>query len=142
MEYSKYLLRGIPKDNWVQDGIITSAAFQFDDNHMKDEWMAQSICWEDDDSVCSVMFQQRKKENNDLQFKAGIARLPRESIHYINRLNILKGIISYDREPLEDNPYHGNLLLNVISSKTQRRMISVQLASHILDFVPRPEETH
>lgn len=140
MEYSEYLLRGIPTDDWVQDGIITAAAFQFNDSHMKNGWMAQSVCWEDDDSVCSCMFQQKKPGNDYFQFNAGIARLHRESIHYINRLNMLRDIISYDREPLEDNPYHGNLLLSVQSNRTQRRMISVQLASHIKEYIPRPEE--
>jgi len=135
MEYSENVLRGIRRDDWVQDGLVTTAAFQFDTAHLKDRWMIQSICWEDDDSVCSIMFQQKK--NDEIHFEAGIARLPRASIDYINRLYSLKGMVSYEREPLEDNPYHGNLMLSIESNKTQRRWAQVQLASHVVEFIPR-----
>lgn len=124
---------------WVSDGIVTAAAFQFDESpkHVKNGWMAQSIWWEDHETVVDIMFQHKK--DNEFQFKVGVARMPRESLHYLNRLMALKNIISYDREPTNDIPYHGNLLLSVKSKSAQRKLAAANFASHVSDFIPRPE---
>ncbi len=124
-------------NGWLLEGFVSAAAFQFDEKseHIKDGHMAQSICWEDDESVVSTMFQQKK--DDEFQFKVGIARVPRESIDHINRLMPIRELISYDREPLDDNLHHGNLLVNTKSSNTQRKLVSIQIAMHVSELIPR-----
>lgn len=141
MEYSENVLRGLSTSEWIDDGLVSTAAFQFkdDDPHVKNGWATQSVCWEDDDSVVKMMLQQKKEEH--FQFRAGIARLKRESIDDINRRPAFRSlafgtIVSYEREPLEDNPYHGNLLLNTKSNRMQKRLVMASLALDAT-FIPR-----
>jgi len=136
-DYSDNLLRGLSADDWVSDGLVTAAAFQikFEPPFLRNGHAAQSICWEDDASVIDLMLQQKREDH--FQFKAGIARLPRESIERIRRLPAFIGILSYDRDGLPDNPYHGNLLVSSGSNKTQRKLLPGVIAAHVSDFIPR-----
>lgn len=137
ISYSDNLLRGLSADDWISDGLVTAAAFQikFEAPFLKDGHAAQSICWEDDDSVINLMLQQKREDH--FQFKTGIARLPRGSIERIMRLPAFAGILSYERDRLPDNPYHGNLLVSPGSNKTQRKLLPGVIAAHVLDFIPR-----
>ncbi|MBA7692371.1 hypothetical protein ES703_100938 [subsurface metagenome] len=137
MDYSDNLLRGISVDEWICDDLVTAAAFQikFEEPFLRNGCAAQSICWEDDASVIEVMLQQKK--DGHFQFRAGIARLQREAIDRIIKQPSFSGILSYDREPLDNNPYHGNVLISPASSKTQRRLLPAVIASNVLDIIYR-----
>jgi len=137
MTYPINFLRGISSKDWAtENGLVTAAAFQFDENHTKDGWMQQSICWEDNDSVTELMMKQ-KNDRDEIQFKGGIARVPRESIIYINNLPASRNLMSYERETLFNNPYHGNLLLKQTTEKKLRSIIAATIALHVSDFIPR-----
>ena len=138
-DYADNLLRGLSADDWVRDGLVTAAAFQikFEQPFLRNGQAAQSICWEDDGSVVAIMLQQKRE--SAFQFKAGIARLPYTAVRHITRLPALTGILSYDREPLEDNPYHGNLLVSPSSTPTQRKLLPAAIALHVSDVIPRPQ---
>ncbi len=140
MEYSENFLRGLSNDNCISDGEVTSAAFQFkyDGKFVKNGWAALSICWEDNDSVIVLMLQQKQDEQDDhFQFKAGVARFQRESIDTISKLPAFRGIVSYEREHLDNNPYHGNLLVHTKSSKRQRKVLPALIAIQFSDIIPR-----
>ena len=142
MEYSENLLRGLSTSDWISDGLVSMAAFQFKfaEPYVKNGWATLSVCWEDDDSVTNMMLQQKKDDR--FQFRAGIARLKRESIDDINKraaFRTLNRVVSYEREPLEDNLYHGNLLANTKSSKTQMTLLRANLASEATP-IPRNQE--
>ena len=133
MNYPENFLRGISnKTHVTPDGAISSAAFYFDQQHITDDWMEQSICWEDDDSVISLMMKQKKE--SDIQFKAGVVRVPRGSISYINRLPMYRALLAYERKRLEDNPYHGNLLLKKDTNKGKMKIVAAMIAGHVSDF--------
>ena len=140
-DYADNLLRGLAVDDWVSDGLVTAAAFQikFEEPSLRNGHAAQSISWEDDGSVVTLMLRQKKKDTPQFQFRAGVARLPREEVHRIMRLPAFSGILSYDREPLPDNPYHGNLLVSPQSNRTQQKLLSAVIAAHVLDFIPRSQ---
>ena len=137
MEYSDNLLRGLSAEEWVRDGLVTAAAFQikFEKPFIKGECAAQSICWEDDTYVIDMMLQQKKDDN--FQFKEGIAKLSRGSVDNISRLQSFRGILSYERDPLPDNKYHGNLLVRHESSKTQRKLLPAVMASNVSEIIQR-----
>lgn len=135
MTYPENFLRGISSKDYVTaDGTVTSAVFRFDDRHMKGEWVEQSICWEDDDSVTVLMLSQ-KKDDDEVQFKAGIARVPRACIGYINNLPASRNLLSYERMSLQGNPYHGNLLLRKDTSKVKRSIIAATIALHVSTLI-------
>ena len=137
IDYPDNLLRGLSAEDWVSDGLVTAAAFQikFEAPFLKDGRATQSIFWEDDDSVINLMLQQKREDH--FQFKAGIARLPRESVEHIMRLPVFTGILSYERDRLPDNPYHGNLLVGPGLNSTQRKLLPGVMASHVSDLIPR-----
>jgi len=132
MNYPDNFLRGISDKTWVSDGAVLAAAFYFTQQNTVDQW-EQSICWEDDDSVVPLMKSQ--KRDSEVQFKAGIARVPLNSINYINKLPNYRGLLSYERKQLEGNPYHGNLLLNKDTSKQKMKLVAAVIAVHYSDYI-------
>ena len=140
INYSNDLLRGLSGDDWVCDGIVTAAAFQlkFEPQFMKNECVAHSICWEDDTLVVDLMMKQKKTNDPEIvQYKAGIARYSRESIDRIIKSPAFMGILSYDREPLEGNPYHGNLLTKRTLSNTQKKLLPGVIATQFSEIISR-----
>jgi hypothetical protein len=132
MSYPDNFLRGISDKNLVSDGAILAAAFYFTKQSTMDQW-EQSICWEDDESVIPLMKSQQR--NSEIQFKAGIARIPTNSINYINALPRYRRLLIYERKELEGNPYHGNLLLDKDTSQHKMRLIAAVIAVHFSDFI-------
>lgn len=137
MNYPENFLRGISDKALIApNGDISSAVFYFDPQHITDDWMVQSICWEDNNSVISLMMCQKNKEGN-IQFKAGVVRVPRGSISYINKLPMFRGLLSYERKRLEDNPYHGNLLLKKDTLKGKRKIVAALIVAHVSQVLPQ-----
>ena len=137
MDYPENFLRGLSADDCVSDGIPTAAAFQFhfEPDLMKDGCATNSIGWEDDGNVVDLLMKQQK--DGQTQFKAGLARFKRDSIDHIMKLPTYRGILSYDRQPLEGNQYHGNILVSNTSTKYQRRVIPGVIASLFTEIIPR-----
>lgn len=140
--YPDTLLRGLSADDWVRDGLVMSGAFHFsfDAKFLRNGNAALSICWEDDGSVIGVMLRQIKESSNGeqvVQFRSGIARLSRDSLEHINKLPQFRETLSYEREPLQGNPYHGNLLMSAVANPTQRRLLPALIANHVSDVIPQ-----
>ena len=127
MNYPKNSIKGIPNNDFLIEG-RTVASHLFDFKQIRDDrTVEQSINWEDDESVVDFTLNQRK-ENGDLQFRAGVAILPRSEIDRLSRLPTIRGLLSYERSPLDDNPYHGNLLLQANVPKAKMKQIAANLA--------------
>lgn len=138
MSYPDNFLRGVSDRSWLTpDGVEVSAAvFHFELSKANNGWLEQSICWEDDDSVVDLMLRQ-KKEDGAIQFKAGVVRVPRWCVHYINKLPQTKERLSYERKELDENPYHGNLLLKKDTHKMTRSKVAAMLAGHVVDVISK-----
>ena len=109
MNYPKNSIKGIPNNDFLIEG-RTVASHLFDFKQIRDDrTVEQSINWEDDESVVDFTLNQRK-ENGDLQFRAGVAILPRSEIDRLSRLPTIRGLLSYERSPLDE----ANLLLQII----------------------------
>ena len=100
--------------------------------------MEQSINWEDDESATEFTLNQRR-DDGELQFKTGVAIIPRAEVDRLNRQPTVSGILSYERQTLEDNPYHGNILLRSDVPKPTMKKIAAGLALAVSQFIPRQE---
>lgn len=136
--YPETFLRGLSADDWVSDGIVSSAAFQikFEPQYLRGDQAAQSIGWEDDKSVMDSMLGQEKEGH--FQFKVGLARFTRESIDRVVKSPAFRGVLSYEREPLDGKPYHGNLLISPKLTKTQRKLLPGAIATQFSEIILRP----
>jgi hypothetical protein len=110
-DYPNNCIKGIKSADFVVgEKVGTHLFYFFDSPARQDGWMEQSINWEDDCGVMDFTLQQRKTDQT-LQFKAGIAIIPRNEIDKIMLLPGSVDLLSYERQVLPDNPYHGNILL-------------------------------
>lgn len=136
MDFPDRCIRGIPNKSFtIEDGSIGSHLFHFEDDHARDDgWIEQSVNWEDNKSVVEFTLNQTK-ETGEIQFKAGVVLIPRVEIDRLNRLPTVNGIISYERQPLENNPYHGNILLRTGVPKPTMKKIAAGLALAVSEII-------
>jgi len=122
-------IKGIPNDSFLIDSrTVAPHLFHFKEEHARqDGWLEQSVNWEDDDLAVEFTLDQTK-ESGERQFKGGVAVLSRCEIDRLNRRPAVNGILSYDRQPSRDNPYHGNILLRANVPKPTRKMVAAGLA--------------
>jgi len=139
MSFPDNCIKGIPNSDFLlADGSAASHLFYFKKEQARvDGWIEQSINWEDDDSAVEFTLNQRK-ENGEKQFKAGVAIVPRNEIDRLGRLpTVDKGILSYERQCLENNHYHGNILLQTNVPKPTMKKIAAGLALAVSKIVPQ-----
>ena len=132
-------IKGLPNNSINSDGTIAGFVFDFKPNDSRDdEWLENSINWEDDDYAIAVTLNQRKDEK--LQFPLGVATLPRRVIDKLNTLPTIKGrnLLSYERQSLKHNHYHGNILLKPDTETGTKRRILAVLALHLSQPIPNP----
>ncbi len=141
MSYPENSIKGIPNDDFLikDHGTVGAHLFYFEQIR-RDGARMQSINWEDRESVIDFTLNQ-KKENGELQFKAGVAIVPRFEIDRLNQRPTIKGLLSYERETLDDNPYHGNLLLQANVPNPIRKMIAAGLALVVSGIIPQRQNS-
>ena len=125
-EFPDEFIRGISSKDFIQNGLVLSSAFQFEDFRRTDNMSEASINWVDDEGAVELALNQ-KKDNGKLQFSAGVTRLELETVKLFLR-SIPPEVFSYERAPLEDNVYHGNLLIDSKVNKQIRQLIMNGLA--------------
>lgn len=122
----------------IEDGSIASHLFNFKDNADRDDGnLEQSINWEDDNDAISFTLNQ-KKDDGSIQFKAGVAIVPLEEIEQLNQKHTVNIVVSYERDILDNNPYHGNLLIPQSVPKPTRRKFAAWIALGVSNIIPRP----
>ena len=89
--------------------------------------MEQSVNWQDDGSVIEFTLAQ-KKGDGTLQFTGGVVILPREEIDRLNNQPTVKNLLSYERQRIDGNPFHGNILIRADTPKPILRMLAAALA--------------
>jgi hypothetical protein len=131
-EYPDNCLRGIPSKEQivVEGGAIAphSDVFRFTDTRANGDF-TQSINWKDDRRAIAFTLAQTNRDGG-VQFRGGVAVVSRIELDRISKLPTIGQALSYDRERLDDNPYHGNLVLAAGVSPTRRKMIQATLATH------------
>jgi hypothetical protein len=137
MNFPYNCIKGIPNSNFLlEDGSVGSHLFYFKPEHAREDgWIEQSINWEDDESVIEFTLEQRR-EDGERQFRAGVVIVPREEIDGLNARPTVNGVLSYERQRLENNPYHGNILLRIGLPKPTMKKIAAGLALAISEIIP------
>jgi hypothetical protein len=121
-------IRGVPHEQFINDdGTVRSDLFYFDDVDRGDGWNEQSVNWMDDDNALAHTLHQRRDDGR-YQFGAGAVVFPKAEIERINALPTVAGLLDYERRPLDDNPYHGNILLRKGTDKGTMKMIAANIA--------------
>ena len=135
--FPDHCLRGIPNDSYItEDGSIGPHLFYFEYPPRNDGLIELSINWEDDAHALVLIFNQ-KKPNGDFQFKSGVVKIPRDELDRLNRRPTIAGVISYERNQLPDNPYHGNILLRSEVSKLTMKTIAAGIALAVSEVIGR-----
>ncbi len=136
MSYPDNCIRGISvTDHLTQEGTASTALFQFKER-TNDNWSELSINW-DDGNVLEFTFTQRK-DDGELQFNVGAVVIPTNKIDDLINLPTASGHLAYERQPLPDNRYHGNILLNSNISKPLKTMLRAGLAMAVSRIVRNP----
>jgi hypothetical protein len=140
MPYPDECLRGIPSRLDVEDGLVKTSVFYFNDNYAKaDGTLVQSVNWHDDENAIQFTRAQAKTDDGTPQFKGGIAVIPHAVLERISSLPTLEWRFSFEREALPNNPYHGNLTLAAQSSKQLRKQLAGALALAVSRIEPPAE---
>jgi hypothetical protein len=135
MPYPDCCLKGIDlKDAISDDGEIGSHILYFKVAERPLSWEKQSINWQDDDSAIGFTLGQTNQDGT-LQFKYGVLVLSRYEIDRINNRPQISGILSYEREPLQYNDYHGNLLLAAGVSKKKMKQVAATLVAYATEKI-------
>lgn len=124
--FPEEFIRGISNKDFIHNGLVLSSAFQFEYFGHINNMLEVSINWVDDEEAVELALNQ-KKENGKLQFSAGVARLELEMVKLFLR-SFTPEVFSYERAPLEDNSYHGNLLVSANANRQIRQLIMNGLA--------------
>lgn len=119
-------LRGLRKSNWRgPNGAVLSTAFDPDSRtaaKREDSGEETSINFEDDDGALPALMANREQSAN------GAARFPIATVAYINQQPGSADGLSLERDELDDNRYHGNIVFRAGLSKQTKRMIAGTLA--------------
>jgi hypothetical protein len=141
MCYPDYLIRGIPNPDFLdEDGLPSAGLFNFNkpESVRLPSYREESINWYDDEEAIRHTFNQRK-EDDSIQFKAGIAILPRSELDKIKNNPNVRQRFDYERYRLPTNQYHGNMLVKMDTPKPLIRKIAAQLALNVNRIITREE---
>lgn len=138
MSFPDNSIKGIPNVSFfTQEGTVSSHLFHFKKNpERNDEFTENSINWQDDADCIAFTLNQRKT-GNAYQFSAGVAIVPREEIDRLKNRPTVKDLISYERNTLPDNPYHGNILLDKSVSQPVMKKLAAGLALAVSKIILR-----
>ncbi len=119
--------RGIANKDFISQGYVLASAFQFDEEVRADNYRELSINWNDDERSLDKVLTQTKA-NGKIQFCGGAAKLSLSMAKMVLKSFIDNKQFDYERSPIDENDYHGNLLVSADLSKQLRTQISNGLA--------------
>ena len=126
--YPSSFYRGIT-GQYYKDGYLLPEAFKIDkETGRKDGYMEISITWNDEDESFQVIASQINERTGNIQFTVGISEIIKKEFDDRMQPQLVLKNLSYERAPMADNKYHGNILIKGDLDKTMRTMIKSQLA--------------
>lgn len=100
-----------------------------------DEYLELSIVWYDNDEALNTLFEEKK--NGEFLYKAGVCKVKLSVFKTLMKKYSPPKLLSFERQPLPTNEYHGNLLMN----KQERTMLH-DVTAHLLalrsEHIPNP----
>lgn len=126
MDFPLTCLRGLRSSKWLIDGRVQSVAFVPDAStsaKRTDKCSETSINFEDDSKALAVT------RTDSQNAKYGVARLPLSAIDMASiALGELRVVLSYERQRLRGNEYHGNILFDGSMTKAETHALAALLA--------------
>ena len=148
--FPSVFFRGISNENDLDNDVyLKSSAFLFGTDVPEDRIdnnRELSVVWDDCQEALETLLKQRKTKGDGFQFPCGYATITLSKFEDTVLKYITGGIVSYERKPIygdtesgiEDNPYHGNILLHKSASDQQKKNIQHTLAT-IAEFTRRKD---
>jgi hypothetical protein len=131
-EYPEFCIRGIRKLKEInQDDTVALNVYlpyTKTSETRTDNGSETSINWEDKEEVLNFTLNFRD-EKNQLVFANGAVKLAKDEIDHINTLPSTQDTLLYERDELDENPYHGNIVFRAELSNPKRNMIASILAA-------------
>ena len=135
--YPDNCIKGIKSADSIIGGRAATHLFYFESKVREDGWREQSINWEDDYDAIDFTLRDQKTDGS-LRFKFGVAMLPRTAIDTVNSYPASLHLLYYERQALEGNPYHGNILLDVGTPRHIEVAIAGGLALQVKEIRQAP----
>jgi hypothetical protein len=104
-----------------------------------DGWEEYSINWYDDEGAKRNLLD-TKNDEQERVYEVGVAIVSRAKVDEIKRSYQLAGLLDYNRDEIEGNPYHGNLLRPSDLPKAKKRAIGYALLVTVLGVKRRGED--
>ena len=131
-------LRGIKDDKYFDGKGFDHSLFSSDfhdlgTDELKD-WKGTSINWNlpSGDALGQLLTQTIPNNNNELKFKFGAIRIPREKLDDLAKRHENK--LGYEIRPENENEYHGHILLSNDLDKPRKQTICAILANALIDI--------
>jgi hypothetical protein len=141
----KNCLKGLPTEDLIWGKTFRWKAFKPpDSSNPINGWYKSSINWETDevgDRPLRHLLDQTKL-NGELQFKAGVVRVPCAAIDRIIVQHGIEDQFKYEEDPEKENEFHGNLMFHctLYSKKEDRAQICTALARAVVSHIPQEGE--
>jgi len=138
-QYPSELIRGIANSNELDDeGNATINLFQFRENPLRnDNKVELSINWCDDKIKALSLVMNQRKLDESYQFKAGAAIISRDKLDDMRKTPYCKGKLYYERAPIENNEFHGNVTCTAGLPKPTMHIIKASLVLSVTSIFTR-----
>ncbi len=129
MIYPEQFLRGVSTEDSIRDNAPLLMLFlDFQKNKKRDiPFIELSITWFENSEAMSVLRAQ-KKDNGEIQFKHGVVVLSTMQLEKCKKMPIIRGNLQYEKYHLDENIYHGNILIPENIEKLVRNHIASSIA--------------
>src|SRR3970040_2044081 len=116
-DFPEFCIRGIQKSKHVNsDDTVQSILFRPDNRTSEkraDKGQETSINWDDNETVLEFTLDSKDEDNpNALAFPHGAVRLARTRLDDVISGAATTNMIFYERDRLEHNEFHGNIVFN------------------------------
>ncbi len=140
MAFPDNCIRGIINDGYITpDGSVGSHLFlpSRETAHQRgDGWEETSINWEDDKHAVPFTLQTTKNDGS-IKYKTGVVRIPLAEIEHINTHPTTRDLLSYERQAIQNNPYHGNILFRQRIDDSMKKKLAASLAVAASNIISR-----
>lgn len=140
-DYPNKLIRGLSNPNDLDDeGSVSVSFFIFQENQQRtDNKKELSINWCDDKSKALSIAMNQTKGDGSLQFKVGVAVLSRGTLDMLKKSYQCKGKLDYERAPIENNEFHGNITCVTGLKKPIENLIRAALVLSVTSVITREQ---
>lgn len=132
--------RGIASESDIENGVyLKSSAFLFGSvpDERADRNRELSIVWNDCSDALQTLLRQENKKKSGPQFPCGYATIRMTKFEETFFTYITNALLTYERKPIkedvsagiQENPYHGNILLHEKASDQLKKNIQHTLAT-------------